>query len=98
VTGGKVYRFRVLARNIYGSGKVSDDLQVTPDDAPGKGFMPVVQLDLTDPTSVHISWDQPIDHSASITKYDIMFMTSSGDFVAEPTYCLGTGTTVITER
>jgi hypothetical protein len=42
VTGGLTYRFRVRARNIYGSGPFSDETIVVPDDAPGKADIPTV--------------------------------------------------------
>ena len=98
VTGGVTYRFRVRARNIYGNGPFSDDTIVVPDDAPGKTAIPTVQLAVSPTTSVQISWDLPNEHSATITKYDIYFEKSNGDFAMELTACDGTDATIVSER
>lgn len=98
VEGGRTYRFRVRARNIYGDGPFSDELIVIPDDAPGKTDIPTVVLDTTDPTAVSVSWPLPNEHSATITSYEIMWMKSNGDFVTEPTNCDGTSAAVVTNR
>lgn len=100
VTGGQPYRFRVRARNIYGYGPYSADTTVIPDDAPGKTSIPTVALDTVDATQVKISWDQPNDHSSTITAYEILFMKANGDFVTELTQCNGDGTvpTVVSAR
>jgi len=42
VQGGRAYRFKVRARNIYGYGPYSDATVVIPDDAPGKTAIPTV--------------------------------------------------------
>jgi hypothetical protein len=89
VTGGVTYRFRVRARNIYGDGPFSDETIVVPDDAPGKADIATVQLAAAPTTSVQISWPLPNEHSATITKYDVYFQKSNGDFVLELTACDG---------
>jgi len=98
VTGGVTYRFRVRARNIYGNGPFSDDTIVVPDDAPGKTAIPTVQLAVSPTTSVQISWDLPNEHSATITKYDIYFEKSNGDFAMETTACDGSDATIVSNR
>jgi hypothetical protein len=95
VTGGQAYRFRVRARNIYGYGPYSLATTVIPDDAPGKTDIPTVALSTLDATQVQISWPQPNDHSSTITAYAVLFMTASGDFVTEPTYCDGSSATIV---
>ena len=87
VQGGRTYRFKVRARNIYGHGPDSDATVVIPDDAPGKTAIPTVQLNAADPTEVEISWPEPDDHSAPITAYEILFMKANGDFAHELTRC-----------
>ena len=59
VVGGKTYRFRVRARNIYGDGPFSTVTIVVPDDAPGKTDIPTVALSVAAPTEVEISWPLP---------------------------------------
>ena len=98
VQGGVTYRFRVRARNIYGAGEFSDDTIVVSDDAPGKTAIPTVALAVSPTTSVKISWDKPDEHSATITKYDIYFEKSNGDFAMETTTCDGSDNTIVTNR
>lgn len=98
VTGGRQYRFKVRARNIYGYGPYSDETIVVPDDAPGKTAIPTVQLNAALPTEVEISWPLPDDHSSPITAYEILFMQANGDFALELTRCDGTLSTVVSAR
>lgn len=98
VEGGRTYRFRVRARNIYGNGPFSLETIVVPDDAPGKTDIPAVALSAAFPTEVEISWALPNEHSAPITKYEIYFLASNGDFVLEPTYCDGADATIVSQR
>ena len=98
VQGGLTYRFKVRARNIYGYGPASDATSVVPQDAPGKTAIPTVLLNSTVPTEVQVSWDQPNNHSADITAYEILFMKANGDFVLELTRCDGTLATVVATR
>jgi len=98
VTGGVTYRFRVRARNIYGNGPFSDETIVIPDDAPGKTDIATVALAVSDTTSVQISWPLPNEHSATITKYDIYFEKSNGDFEMELTACDGSDSTIVSAR
>lgn len=98
VQGGVTYRFRVRARNIYGAGEFSDDTIVVPDDAPGKAAIATVELAVSPTTSVKISWDLPNEHSATITKYDIYFEKSNGDYEMELTACDGSDATIVSNR
>jgi hypothetical protein len=98
VEGGRSYRFKVRARNIYGYGPYSDETLVIPDDAPGKTAIPTVLLNAVDPTEVEVSWPEPDDHSSPITAYEILFMKANGDFAHELTRCDGTLTSVVTDR
>jgi hypothetical protein len=98
VEGGRTYRFKVRARNIYGHGPDSDATVVIPDDAPGKTAIPTVQLDAVDPTEVEISWPEPDDHSAPITAYEVLFMKANGDFAHELTRCNGALASVVAAR
>jgi hypothetical protein len=98
VEGGRTYRFKVRARNIYGHGPDSDATVVIPDDAPGKTAIPTVQLDAVDPTEVEISWPEPDDHSAPITAYEVLFMKANGDFAHELSRCDGALAAVVAAR
>lgn len=98
VTGGVTYRFRVRARNIYGDGPFSDETIVIPDDAPGKADIATVELAVSPTTSVQISWPLPNEHSATITKYDIYFEKSNGDYAMELTACDGSDSTIVSAR
>jgi len=95
VEGGRSYRFKVRARNIYGYGPYSDATLVIPDDAPGKTAIPTVLLNATVPTEVEVSWPVPDDHSSPITAYEILFMKANGDFALELTRCNGSLSTVV---
>lgn len=90
VEGGRAYRFKVRARNIYGYGEYSAVTVVTPDDKPGKTAIATVALSATTPTEVEVSWPLPNDHSSVITSYEILFMLANGDFAHELTRCDGT--------
>jgi len=98
VQGGKKYRFKVRARNIYGHGVNSTVTEVIPDDKPGKTPIPTVQLSPTQPTEVEVSWPAPDAHSSVITRYEILFLHANGDFAAELTRCNGTDATVVADR
>lgn len=98
VDGGKPYKFRVRARNIYGYGEYSPAATITPHDLPGKTGIPTVALSASDSTAVEVSWALPNEHSSPITKYEILFMQANGDFVPEPTYCNGAVEPIVTAR
>ena len=98
VEGGRAYRFKVRARNIYGYGEYSAVTVVTPDDKPGKTAIATVALSATTPTEVEVSWPLPNDHSSVITSYEILFMLANGDFAHELTRCDGTDATVVSAR
>lgn len=44
ITGGSTYYFNVIARNIYGTGTVSNDVSITAIDVPGKMAIPDVTI------------------------------------------------------
>lgn len=98
VDGGRAYRFKVRARNIYGYGDYSAVTVVIPDDKPGKTAIATVALSATTPTEVEVSWPLPNDHSSVITSYEILFMLANGDFAHELTRCDGTDATVVSAR
>jgi hypothetical protein len=98
VTGGKPYRFKVRARNIYGYGPNSTETVVIPDDKPGKTAMPTVQLSATTPTEVEVLWPAPDAHSSAIDAYEILFMHANGDFALEPSRCNGALAAVVSAR
>jgi hypothetical protein len=98
VTGGRAYRFKVRARNIYGYGPDSAATEVIPDDKPGKTAIPTVQLSATTPTEVEVSWPMPDAHSSVITGYEILFMRANGDFALELTRCDGATASVVSAR
>jgi len=95
VEGGRAYRFKVRARNIYGYGVDSAVTTVIPDDKPGKTAIATVQVSATTPTEVEVSWPLPDDHSSVITRYEILFMQANGDFALELTRCDGTLASVV---
>lgn len=98
VEGGRTYRFKVRARNIYGYGEYSEVTVVIPDDKPGKTDIATVELNALTPTEVKVSWPLPDDHSSVITSYEILFMLANGDFAHELTRCDGADTTVVSAR
>lgn len=77
LTGGVTYRFKVRARNIYGSGVFSTVLSVLASDLPDKMSTPTVTIGSAD-TSVTITWVEPGDHAASIDYYEILLLKSNG--------------------
>ena len=98
VEGGRAYRFKVRARNIYGYGADSDVTTVIPDDKPGKTAIATVQVSATTPTEVEVSWPLPNDHSSVIDAYEILFMLANGDFAHELTRCDGALASVVSAR
>lgn len=68
LTGGNNYKFKIRAKNIYGTGDFSDELTVEASDRPDKPNIPVVGLA---GNQVSITWNLPDDHSNAITEYDI---------------------------
>jgi hypothetical protein len=98
VEGGKTYRFKVRARNIYGYGEYSPVTVVIPDDKPGKTAIATVAVSATTPTEVEVSWPLPNDHSSVIESYEILFMLANGDFAKETTRCDGTLPAVVSAR
>lgn len=98
VVGGKTYRYRVRARNIYGDGEFSEVTVVIPDDAPGKAETALVFLADAAATSVQITWPEVNAHSAVIRKYDVYFLKANGDFALETTACDGSLQTIVDAR
>jgi hypothetical protein len=98
VEGGKTYRFKVRARNIYGYGEYSPVTVVIPDDKPGKTAIATVAVSATTPTEVEVSWPLPNDHSSVIQSYEILFMLANGDFAKELTRCDGALPAVVSAR
>jgi hypothetical protein len=79
LTGATTYKFKVKARNIYGSGEFSTELAVLASDIPDKMAIPTVTIAPT-ATQVVISWSEPDDHSATIDAYAIEFLKSDGTY------------------
>ena len=95
LTPGVNYRFKLRARNVYGSGAfsavpaVTDGLLVVlASDRPDKVSIPTVTIGATE-TAVTISWQKPGHHAADIDAYEILFLTAAGGFTTEPTSCDG---------
>lgn len=68
INGGNNYVFRVVAKNIYGAGTVSEPVNVTAIDVPGKMSIPVVQ---NVGTTVVVTYTAPTTHSSDIIQYDV---------------------------
>lgn len=95
LTGGVTYRFKVRARNLYGSGVFSTELEVLASDLPDKTAIPSVTIGATE-TAVTISWTEPGDHAASITAYEILLLQSDGvTYSTETTYCDGSDSSIV---
>lgn len=98
LTGGATYLFKVRASNSYGSGDFSSTLSYVPQDVPGEVGIPDVAI--TSPTSssttVTIDWDEPEEHSSTITEYDVRFLSSTGTYVRSTSECAGTDSTTLT--
>jgi hypothetical protein len=65
LTGGTTYKFKVRARNVYGSGLFSSELSVLASDIPGTVAIPTVTIGATD-TDVTFAWAAPLAHSSAI--------------------------------
>jgi hypothetical protein len=95
LTGGVTYRFKVRARNLYGSGTFSTELEVLASDLPDKTAIPTVTIGSTD-TAVTISWTEPGDHAATITAYEVLLLHSDGvTFSTETTNCDGSDSSIV---
>lgn len=76
---------------MYGSGDFSSTLSYVPQDVPGEVNIPVVEISspTSSSTTVWIDWDEPEDHSSTITSYDVYFLSSTGTYVQSTSECPG---------
>ncbi len=70
VVPGRIYRFRVRARNPFGWGDLSTWLAIKAATLPDRMTPPVTSIDAST-GHLRISWTQPHDGSDTITKYTI---------------------------
>ncbi len=90
VVPGRVYRFRVRAKNSFGWGDYSPYTTIKTAVKPYQMLSPVTTIDSVT-GNVRISWYKPADGSDDITSYTIEIMYK-GQNIGEPsaTYCDGT--------
>ena len=85
-TGGLEYKFKVTASNIYGEGEASDELSQIASDVPDQ--LEIIQTSISG-TVVIFDWTAPHDNHKAILEYDIIFLSATGAYLNEPTYCDG---------
>jgi hypothetical protein len=96
VNSGSTYKFTVRARNIYGTGLVSNELSVSAIDVPSKMTSPTVTLSSTTPfTDVIIAWSAPNYHNSAITAYSILFKKADGTYNTILSTCNGADSTIM---
>jgi hypothetical protein len=92
--GGKNYKFKIRAKNVYGPGTFSAEVTVLSSDIPDQiGIATVTILG----TNVVVDWNAPAANDSPISKYKILFKKSDGTFVEDTVNCNGTNGTIKSE-
>jgi hypothetical protein len=84
---GSIYKFRVRAYNIHGWSAWSAWGEVLAADVPG--IIESTTIAIVESTQVQLSWQVPEANGSPIDAYLVEFLTSSGSYVEEDTYCGG---------
>lgn len=94
LTTGTTYKFKVRARNIYGYGSFSSDVDIIASSVPDT--MNPVTTTLNDP-DIEITWIAPASNGLPLTEYDIqLFVPTTLSYVTDLTYCSGSDPLVLT--
>lgn len=86
LTPGTTYKFKIRARNVYGSAaSYSSVTTASAVNKPGAAPTPTVAIGTgADITKVVISWaSTTLTHGASIDQYQVQYRTSTGSFVSD---------------
>jgi len=73
ITGGTAYYFRLVAKNVYGTGTTSNTVSISAIDVPGKMSIPSVA---NSGTNIVVTYTKPAIHSSDVTAYDVQFLKS----------------------
>jgi hypothetical protein len=87
LTPGRVYGFKIQARNKFGLSALSDEFSIlcaTVPDVPSAPVTTAVGSQLT------VSWLEPYDSGSPVTGYEVFLRASSGSFIEESVYCANT--------
>ena len=82
IVSGRVYRFQVRARNVYGWGPFSNYYSVTAATTPNTMIAPVTSIDSASGNLV-ISWQAPQTGGVAITAYNIEIADRTGSVWTE---------------
>ena len=93
--GGTLYNFRVYARNKYGPSTFSSIANVYASAIPETANAPITSLD---DIYAKISWELPNAHSLPVTAYQILILQKDGVTWTESSSCLGTNSTIISNK
>jgi hypothetical protein len=83
---GSVYRFQLLAKNVYGWGAASPVVALAASDVPAQPLVATTEVQGTD---ARISWTAPSNNGASITSYIVEIRQNDGTYSEETVHCDG---------
>jgi hypothetical protein len=85
LTPGRVYGFKVQARNKFGLSVLSEEFSILCATVPDAGPAPSTTSIGSDVT---IAWNAPYDSGSPVTGYVVYIRSISGTFIEESTYCV----------
>lgn len=71
---GSTYRFKVLARNLFGESVYSTEVSILAAQIPDQPDAPTTRVD---GSSVFVKWEAPNDQGSAITGYKVYIETST---------------------
>lgn len=95
LTTGTMYKFRYSIRNDIGWSLYSDELITYSAIAPAQMSAPTTSIDSL---TVKIQWVDPDNGGMPITAYQILIQSKNGIYLSEPTQCLGSDATILSNK
>jgi hypothetical protein len=91
------YHFRLSVQNAQGWSEWSQVTAILAANMPAQTEMPTVEQVSAASTFVKIDWNAPDERGSTITKYEIILLSSDGSFYSVEEMCDGTDSTVVSE-
>ena len=93
---GDPYLFKVRARNVYGWGPYSPEVEIVASDVPSQMQVATTSIE---GTAARISWTAPSSNGEALSSYEVLVLHSDGTtFSEEAVSCSGSDSTIITTR